>query len=62
MGNRTPTGSRNQSRDSSRNRETPPEPEVKASKELSDEEMEKKTKAIMDEYLHLQDLKVGVKL
>lgn len=54
-----------QSRESSRGRE-PHRVEIEKSsktapptaKELTDEEMEKKTKTILDEYLHLQDIKV----
>lgn len=54
------------SRESSRGREprkievekiSKPAPPV--AKELTEEEMVKKTKAILDEYLHVQDIKVG---
>ena len=65
-GRRTPSGSREASRDSSRNRQTsrerpgefrePAPPPV--SKELTEADVEKKTKAIMEEYLHIQDMKV----
>jgi hypothetical protein len=34
-------------------------PAPPVAKELTEEEMEKKTKAILDEYLHVQDIKVG---
>ena len=61
-GNRQTSGSRNQSRDSSRNREVQRDEQklvpATAPKELSETEIEKKTKAIMDEYLHIHDLKV----
>ena len=67
--------SRNQSRENSRTREqerreperrereqekppaAPPAPP--SAKELSFDEMEKKTKSILDEYLHIQDHKVN---
>ncbi len=61
-GRGTPTGSRNHSRDSSRNRDAPREPEKPApppSKDLSEADIEKKTKAIIDEYLHLNDQTVS---
>ncbi|XP_065935828.1 eukaryotic translation initiation factor 4 gamma 3 isoform X4 [Magallana gigas] len=56
-----------QSRESSRGRE-PHRVEIEKSsktapptaKELTDEEMEKKTKTILDEYLHLQDIKEAI--
>ena len=60
---RTPTGSRNQSRESSRSRNTsmererPPEPTVK---KMSEADMDKKTKAIMDEFLHISDMNEAV--
>ncbi len=62
-GKRTPSGSREASRESSRNRqqsrERPVEPSPPAATaELTEAEMEKKTKAIMEEYLHIQDTKV----
>ena len=66
-GRRTPSGSREASRDSSRNRqpsrERPgefrePAPPPPVAKELTESEVEKKTKAIMEEYLHIQDMKV----
>lgn len=69
-GQRTPTGSRNQSRDSSRSRdidrdaEAMPPPATPqsgpAAKGISDDEMAKKTIAVMDEYLHINDLKEAV--
>ena len=52
-------------RERSRGREMPPEekpapsmPAAAATNELSADDMEKKTKSILDEYLHIQDLKV----
>ena len=52
-------------RDSSRGRdlnrrpeEKMPPPPAPQAKELSAEEMERKTKAILDEYLHILDVKV----
>ena len=35
-----------------------PPPAAPATKEISEDEMEKKTTAILDEYLHIQDKKV----
>ena len=65
-GRTTPSGSRDTSRDSSRNRQQsrerpgefkePAPPAIP--KELTEAEVEKKTKAIMEEYLHIQDMKV----
>ena len=67
-GRRTPSGSRDASRDSSRNRQQSKErfgpgefrepAPPSGPKELTEAEVEKKTKAIMEEYLHLQDTKV----
>jgi translation initiation factor 4G len=71
-GQRTPTGSRNQSRDSSRSRDVdrdaeampppsvPPPSSGQTAKGLTDQEMEKKTIAVMDEYLHINDLKEAI--
>lgn len=63
-GGRQTGGSRNQSRDSSGNREIPREGRVEhkpvpVPKELSEAELEKKTKAILDEYINILDLKVS---
>ena len=63
------SGSRNQSRESSRGREesrearksaAQPTPTTVVPKELSEEQMERKTKSTMDEYLHLHDLKEAI--
>ncbi len=70
-GRRTPSGSRDASRDSSRNRRTDSrersqaefkEPAPPPAKELTEPEMEKKAKAIMEEYLHLQDMNVRISI
>ena len=58
-GGGTPTGSRNQSRESSRSRggdSKPGTPPV--TQELPKPLLERKTKAIIDEYLSIHDLKV----
>ena len=60
-GRRTPTGSRNASRESSRNRQSqvsrePEQGPIK--KELSEELMEKKSRSILEEYLNVGDLDV----
>ena len=59
------TPSQGQSRESSRGREPhrvdiekSSKPAPPAAKELTEEEIEKKTKTILDEYLHVHDLKV----
>lgn len=63
-GRNTPP-SRGESRENSRSREPRREDKPAAAApppDMSDEEVEKKTKAIMDEYLHIQDSKVWVKI
>lgn len=65
VGGSQTTQRQGQSRESSRGRE-PHRVEIEKSskpaqptaKELTDKEIEKKTKTILDEYLHLQDIKV----
>ena len=51
------TASRDSSRESRKPEPEKPAPSP-AAKQLSQDEIEKKTKAIMDEYLHVHDIKV----
>ncbi|CAH1774611.1 unnamed protein product [Owenia fusiformis] len=57
--NQVNTGDRVSSRDNSRNRDVIP-PAADTSKQMTVEEMEKKTKSILDEFLHIQDKKEAI--
>ena len=64
MGNRTPTGSRNASRESSRNRKSTVSIErereqVPAAKEISEELMQKKSTSILQEFISGGELNVS---
>lgn len=67
-GRKTPSGSRDASRDNSRNRQPSKErsefkePAPPPLKEMSKDDVTKKAKATLDEFLHIQDLQVCVKL
>jgi hypothetical protein len=59
VGNRTPS-IEGRGRDSSRDQEAAKRAAAPAVKEMSEAEMEKKAKSILDEFLHLNDIKVSV--
>lgn len=57
----TPTSSRGSSREAAGDQRPPEmtnEPQLLAGQVMSAEELRRKTKSIIDEYLHLNDLKV----
>jgi len=54
----TPTSSRGTESVAVTQRGAPDESQQRAAVEMSDEELRRKTKSIVEEYLHLNDLKV----
>lgn len=57
-GRTTPSEARSRDSSATREREVEKPPAPAASTGLSEEDMEKKTKSIIDEFLHLKDKKV----